>query len=226
MKAKFALELIDRNRQRPVHRGTTYPAPFIVKRDEGFTGEIMLQMAAQQSRHRQGITGPILSVPSNVERVSYPCFMPQWLETDRTTRMSVMGVAKQADPKGKVRHVMKAAAARVTMIMEGALLGVSSKQTELTAQTGKSFQIPFEIVRSRKLPVEVTVDLVVPEELKQLVTSEAVQLAPDVVSGTLTVTTVNKEQLRGDWTLQLRASAMEDDRWPVNVVADVPVRIK
>ena len=32
MKPPYTVELIDKNRQRAVHRGTTYPAPFVITR--------------------------------------------------------------------------------------------------------------------------------------------------------------------------------------------------
>lgn len=47
LKPKYKLLLIDKNRQRAVHRGTTYPAPFIIQRDEGFEGAVRLQMASK-----------------------------------------------------------------------------------------------------------------------------------------------------------------------------------
>src|SRR5262249_61834286 len=70
-----------------VNRGATYPAELIVERLEGFTGEFSLQMAAQQSYQVQGISGPDFTVPAGARRAFYPCFMLDWLETSRTTRM-------------------------------------------------------------------------------------------------------------------------------------------
>ena len=87
--------------------GVRYVITDLIKRDKDFDGDVSLQMAARQSRHRQGIRAPVLTVPSGVDRVFYPCFMPQWLATDRTTRMSVLGVAKQVDPQGNLRYVRK-----------------------------------------------------------------------------------------------------------------------
>ena len=91
MEAPFALELIDKNRQRVVHRGTTYPAPFIIKRDPGFDGEIQLLMKASQSAPSNGDSrsncGPF-HLASHVR--STPCFMPEWISTARTSRMEVL----------------------------------------------------------------------------------------------------------------------------------------
>ena len=65
----MTLDLVDRNRQRPVHRGTTYPADFIVKRDKGFAGPIRVRMAAMQQRRVQGMRGPVFAVPEGAERI-------------------------------------------------------------------------------------------------------------------------------------------------------------
>ena len=87
-----------------VNRGATYPAELTVKRLEGFTGEISLQMAAQQSYQNQGINGPEFPVPPGATKAFYPCFMPEWLETTRTSRMVLIAVVKVPDPRGNVRR--------------------------------------------------------------------------------------------------------------------------
>ena len=69
----------------------------IVERLEGFKGEVSLQMASVQSYQRQGINGPDLTVPAGADRAFYPCFMPEWLETTRTSRMALVGVVQVPD---------------------------------------------------------------------------------------------------------------------------------
>lgn len=215
MKPPVSVELVDKNRQRAVHRGTTYPAEFIIRRDKGFTGEVLLQMAARQSRHRQGIFGPVVVVPAGVDRALYPSFLPEWLETDRTTRMVVMGVAKVKDPQGKVRYLTKPANARITMILEGALLKVSHQARELTVSPGESFTIPVRIARSVKLQGNVTVGLDVPKQLRGLVSCAPVVIPADQLSANLVVKTTAGKSLAGRWRFAVKANALQDKRWPV-----------
>lgn len=226
LKPLFAVELKDRNRQRAVHRGTTYPAPFRIKREDGFSGEVMLQMAARQSRHRQGIRGPVLVVPADAEQALYPCFMPEWLETDRTTRMVVLGVAQQKDGQGHLRYVTRPADARVTMILEGALLSVSHEAPELTVTAGEPFRIPVRIQRSAKLQTPVTVRLSVPEELHGLVECRppVLELPVSGDHGLLTVVTQQDSRIAGDWEFRVEASTRQDDRWPVASQTTVQVQ--
>ena len=224
MPPPFRVELIDKNRQRAVHRGTTYPAPFVIARDEQFTGEVRLQMAAKQSRHRQGMRGPVITVPANEDRAFYPCFMPEWLATDRTSRMVVIGLAEVADPSGKLRQITANADARVTMILEGALMKLAHTANELTVAPGNTFDVPVQISRSAKFPVAVRVELVPPPELAELLRCETIDVAADAASGTLTIHTTADERLRGRWPLTLRATAMQDGQWPVISQTEVLVQ--
>jgi hypothetical protein len=225
---QYSVELIDKNRQRAVHRGTTYPAPFIIKRDEGFDGDVILQMAARQGRHRQGIRAPRITVPAGMGRALYPCFMPEWLETDRTTRMVVLGVAKQADPQGNLRYVTKPADARITMILEGALLKVSHGARELTVSAGDEFQVPIEIARSTKLPESVAIELVLPDELIGLVQCVPAisNLAPNENKAVLKIQTVPDSRLVGRWKLHIRAAALQDGKWPAVSQTEVTVQFE
>ena len=215
MKPLFTVEVVDRNRQRAVHRGTTYPAPFRITRKDNFNGEVSLSMAARQSRHRQGIFGPTMTVAGDSDSALYPCFMPEWLETDRTTRMVVLGAAQQADPQGNLRYITQPANARVTMILEGALLKVSHSAPELTIVPGRDFEIPVAVSRSSKLQIPVSVEVVAPPTIRRLLNSETVTLLPQQTRGVVRVRTLDDRALHGRWKLLVKATAMLDKRWPV-----------
>lgn len=220
----FSVLLVDRNRQRAVNRGTTYPAPFQIQRDEKFKGEIFLAMAAKQSRHRQGITGPILTVAPDQAEALYPCFLPEWLATDRTTRMDVIGFAQIADPKGNLRYVTKNADARVTMILEGRLMKVAQDTHEMTVKPGDSFQVPVSLARTSLLSVPVKIELVVPPGLEKLITAASVEIPVDADAATLTVQTVADDRLVGDWELTVKGTGLQDGRWPVVTQTELPLR--
>lgn len=215
MKPAFTVQLIDKNRQRAVHRGSTYPAPFIVKREEGFDGPIRLIMASKQGRHRQGITAPITEVRG--ERVFFPCHMPEWLETDRTTRMVVLGVGEQLDPHGHVRHITQPGDARITMILEGALLRVAHEAKEPTVALGESLKIPIRIARSAKLQETVSIQLQPPSEIADLVALQTspLTLTPGEDQAELVITARSDRRLLGQWPLTIVANCLEDGQWLV-----------
>lgn len=215
IKPPFQLLLVDKNRQRAVHRGTTYPAPFVLQREAGFAGPVRLRMAAKQGRHRQGIWAPIVTVPADASEVLFPCFMPEWLATDRTTRMVVQGVAEVPDGQGKLRHLVQAADARVTMILEGALLTVSHEAGEMTVGPGDEFAVPLTISRSPKLPAPVTLQLDVPAELHGLLEAPDVTLPPGTSRAQLAVRTEDHPDVKGRWKLRVTARTLQDGKWLV-----------
>ncbi|MBN82711.1 MAG: hypothetical protein CMJ70_21465 [Planctomycetaceae bacterium] len=225
MKAPFEINLIGKNRQRAVHRGTTYPAPLEIKREADFKGEVILQMAANQSRHRQGISGPRMTVPANQSRVFYPCFMPEWLETDRTTRMTIMGFAWIPDPQGKPRAVTKATNANVTMILEGALLKVTPQRRMLMLQPGQSQQIPVRVFRSAKLPVPVQLELIAPPDIGSRVKADPVTVPVGTEEVVLKLQSSASADWTGDHPLRIRATALQDGKWPAISEADLPLRV-
>lgn len=226
MPAPFELNLIDKNRQRVVSRGTTYPAPYILNRNEGYIGTVRFVMAAKQSRHRMGITGPIMEVPAGQREVFYPCFMPEWLTTDRTTRMVVYGYGEVTDPKGNVRHIGKNSDARITMIMEGALLKLNHSAEEITIQAGDSFSVPANILRSPKLQTDVRLDLELPEALQDLIHCEPVILSSSQHQHALAINTTADARLHGTIPVTIRATTYQDGKWLVKSIVDVNVHFK
>ena len=223
MPAPFKVKVIDRNRQRPVHRGTTYVAELIIERNKGFNGDVHLLRIANQSRHRQGINGPIVKVAAGQTKAIYPCFMPEWLETDRTTRLRLMGMAAVADAKGNLRFLTLNADAAITMILEGALLKVSHQAKELTVKPGTTFSIPVSIARSPKLQTKVNISLEVPTALRGSLQATAILIPVKSNRGVLRIKTTATTRLTAMWQLTIRATTKIDGKWLVVSQTTVPV---
>jgi hypothetical protein len=223
LKAPFKLHVVDKDRQRVVHRGTTYPAPLQVSRDDGYGGVVHLMMKSQQARHRMGIRGPLVDVQAGVTDVFYPCFMPEWLATDRTSRMVVLGFGEVIDPQGQVRYVGVAADARITMILEGALLKVAPLQVELEAEPGQVLELPVKIVRSSKLQTAVTIDLELDDALDALLEYEPLELNINETEGVLKLRCANSPLLEGIIPITVRATTLQFEKWMVKSVQDYDI---
>lgn len=196
-------------------RGTTFPAPVLIKRDQGFKGEINLEMTSRQGRHRQGIYGPELIVPPNVERILYPVFLPEWLETTRTSRMVVNGVAKVTDPKGNVRYSLTRQKNRMGFLPTGALLKVSSEKSELKVTVGKQFIVPVKIRRAQNLKEPVRLELLKSHSQSTAFISEVVDVASDQSEASFPIT-INSSDIKVDeFHLIIRATALQNGRLPV-----------
>jgi hypothetical protein len=218
--------VVDRERQRDVPRGSTYLAELQIVRKEGFQGEVTLIMSAQQARNRQGIRGQTTVVPPDQSSAFYPCFMPEWLATDITRRMVVHGIAVVPDPKGTPRYLTKPGDARITMIMEGALMKLGADVKEFESPLGGTIRVPITISRTARLPLPVTVDLQVPEEARGQIKSAAVMIPADQQRGVLQIDFDNVPELLGPWTLRLAATALQDGRWPVVSETEIKVDLK
>ncbi|MCA9058504.1 MAG: PPC domain-containing protein [Planctomycetaceae bacterium] len=225
MPPPFRILVVDRERQRDVPRGTTCLADLVIERDDGFEGELLIAMSAKQSRDRQGIRGPLLKVPDGATQVQYPCFMPEWLSTDLTRRIVVHGVGAVRDPEGNVRWLTNAGDARITMIMEGALLKVTLPQAELQAETGATVQIPVTVLRSSRLPRSVQLELVIPEELREMLHCRSVTLPADADAGVLQLQVDDNPLLPGQWDLIVRGTAADEHDQPVVSQQAIDLRI-
>ncbi|MBL8811952.1 MAG: hypothetical protein JNM43_17435 [Planctomycetaceae bacterium] len=218
--------VVDRERQRDVPRGSTYLAELQVVRKDGFAGEVTLMMSAQQSRNRQGIRGQTVIVPPGDTSAFYPCFMPEWLATDITRRMVVHGIAVVPDPKGNLRYLTKPGDARITMIMEGALMKLGTGISEFETEGGGRIEVPVTISRTARMALPVTVDLKVPEEAKGKIHATPVTIQPDQHQGTLTLSFENSPEINGLWRLRLAATALQDGRWPVVSETEITVEVR
>jgi hypothetical protein len=226
MKPRCKISPVDPDGGRTVHRGTTYPAPVIVERLEGFTGEILLQQSAQQERHRRGITGSDLVVPPGVDRVNFPIYLPEYLETSLTCRMVLNGVAQVPDPQGKVRYVASAMSGRITMSMEGALLKLTPRAGELTVRPGDAFDVPVTVGRSAKLQIPARVELVPSEELAGCLSAEPLTVPTTQTDAILHIQTRADLRLSGPLSIKLRVTALQEGKYPAVSEIEVPVVFK
>ncbi|MBI3862399.1 MAG: hypothetical protein HY290_10940 [Planctomycetia bacterium] len=196
---------------RKVHRGSTFLAPLFIERLEGYQGEVTLEMTAKQQRHRQGLASRDFVVPPTGTRVEYPIFVPEWMETTKTSRMILNGVVKVPDPKGNVRTLVQRMEMRIGILPEGALLKISSSATELSAAAGEEIRIPLTISRAPELKDPLVVEFVPDASQAGLVAAEAVNLAPDQREAVLAVRFAGDPQIAGDQPIVVRATARQDD---------------
>jgi hypothetical protein len=225
IKPVCSVEPLEKDGGRTVHRGTTFPAQMVITRTEGFTGEVVMRMASVQSRHRQGINGHDVVVPPGETRAIYPCTMPEWLETSRTSRMAVVGVAQVADPRGNLRYSVSAVQGQVTMTIEGALLKITCESRELRALAGQSLAVPLKISRSERLTEPALVELVLDDDLRDQFQAQPITLPAGQTAAVFHVDVRPGSQRPGRYTLAIRATVMQDGRWPVISETNAPVEI-
>lgn len=226
MPAPFEIKVVTRQTSNELPRGTTFLCPLEIVRQPGFTGELQIAMNAKQDRHRKGMRGPLMPVPTDATRVDYPIFMPEWLAIELTCRMVVHGVGAVPDPRGRIRYLTRAGDNRITMIMEAALLKLDCPTPQLQARPGDEISIPVVVSRGVQLPLPTTVELEIPGELKGIVECDPITLSAEVTEGVLKVRTQSDPRLLGRWFWTLKATSLQDDRWPVVSQTDVDIRVE
>jgi hypothetical protein len=213
LKTRVKVKSTTQDGGRIVNRGTTYPADVIVERLDGYTGPVVLQMAASQQRQRRGIRGGEMTVPAGVDLVQYPVFMPEWLETSLTARINVIGVTPIADPKGNIRHVTGIMDGFIVMSLEGALLKLTHEQQEYVAAPGSTIDIPLKVSRTVKLPVAADVVLVGNGGKNSVFAADPAQL-PASVNQHVIKLKIAADAKPGLHLATIRATAMQDGKWP------------
>ena len=214
IKPPLTIDWVGKETQHERPRGSTFPAEIEIKREEGYDGEIWLMMASSQSRHRQGIRGPILKVPAGVEQTLYPVYLPEWLETNRTSRMVVLAMAKVIDAQGINRYVMTPSG-RLCMILEGSLMKVDGRNAEIEARPGEYFEVPVDILRRPKFTEDVTLELSVPKDVDDLFRSTPVVVPVGETRATIRVLTTADPRLYPEQPLMIHGRALQDGQWLV-----------
>jgi hypothetical protein len=207
-------------------RGTTFPAPVLIERNEGFTDEIVLEMTSKQGRVRQGITGPELVVPNGVKRILYPVTLPEWLETTRTSRMVVNGVAKVADAKGNVRYSVVKQKTRMGFLPTGALLKLAAEVTEYSTtnpNTNQTIPVPLSISRSNQLTAPARIELMANANEAKFFSAEVIAASPDQTQLNFLIK-LAADLPQGEYELRIRATVMQNENLPV--VAETTILVQ
>lgn len=210
---------------RKVHRGSTYLAPLLIERLESYAGDIVLEMTSKQQRHRQGLASDEFTIQPGPTRVEYPIFVPEWMETTKTSRMILNSVVQVPDPSGTMRTLVNKMELRIGILPEGALLKLAHQAGELTARPGEELTIPLSISRAGEFKDPVTVELV--REGANADAWEAVSTIWPVeqTSAQVTVKLSPMMSLRGEQTLRFRAHALQNGKWAVASETVIPVEI-
>ena len=208
---------------RKVHRGSTYLAPLLLQRLEGFDGDLVLEMTSKQQRHRQGLASGEMVVPPGPTRVEYPIFVPEWMETTKTSRMILNGVVKVPDPRGTVRTLVQRMELRIGILPEGALLRLAHGAGEFTVAPGKELELPLvlSVATEMQSPIQIQLDL--DPEQAGLFTLEPQTAVQGQTKPVVKIQVANDPRAQGRQTLRLRAVASKDGH---PVVSETSVQVQ
>lgn len=211
---------------RKVHRGSTYLAPLLIERLEGYAGPITLEMTSKQQRHRQGLASDEFTVAADAARVEYPIFVPEWMETTKTSRMILNGAVQIADPRGTPRTLLHRMELRIGILPEGALLKVTPMIREPQVAAGATLALPIKISRAPEFQESVKVEVRAADGEADRFDVTPLMLTPNQSDGQLEVRLPVEGCVRGRRTWTIRATALQQGRWPVVSESTVEVDVR
>ena len=209
-----------------VHRGSTRLFPLLIDRLEGFAGEIRLEMTSKQQRHRQGLASDELIVPADATRFDYPIFVPEHMETTKTSRMILNGAVTVPDPKGNVRTLLQRLELRLGILPEGALMKLTHTPAEYRARIGSELSVPLTVSRVPEFREQLRIELVAGEGQEGLIVGEPVSLSSDESRCSLVIRFSDDVQLIGDQSLLIRASGLQEGKWLVKSETRLNVEVE
>lgn len=225
MKPRFKLTPEGLDDVRKVHRGSTYLFPMLIDRLEGYAGPITLEMTAKQQRHRQGLASDEFVVPAEAKRIEYPIFVPEWMETTKTSRMILNGSARVADPKGHVRTLLQRQELRFGILPEGALMKLTHSAGEMKATAGSQVTIPLSLSIAPELRDPIEIVVVPGDQTRRVFSAEPMTLAAGQKEAKASVRISDDPASYGEHELVIRATALRDGRWPVVTETSVLIEI-
>ncbi|MFO1045500.1 MAG: hypothetical protein U0941_27280 [Planctomycetaceae bacterium] len=200
---------------RKVHRGSTYLFPMLIERLEGYAGPITLEMTAKQQRHRQGLASDEFIVPPDAKRVEYPIFVPEWMETTKTSRMILNGAVQIPDPQGNVRTLLQRQELRFGILPEGALMKLSHPPGEIKAAAGSTIKVPLSLSIASELKDPIEISIVANEVNQGAFKGNTITLVPGQKSAVYEIQVSAEAARKKEQEVTVRAKALKDGRWPV-----------
>ena len=166
-------------------RGSVFRKRYKIDRG-GFTGPLKARLADGQSRHLQGVTGPVVRIAPDADSFDFPVSLPPWMEIGRTSRSCVVLVGKveEGGREHSVSWSSQAQNEQLIAVVETGRLGLELERGDIAA--GKPAPLRFRVRRGKDIAGPVTVSLSVPGHIKGVKCAPVV-LKADESAGTLRI---------------------------------------
>ncbi|HZZ82208.1 MAG TPA: hypothetical protein VFE62_27165, partial [Gemmataceae bacterium] len=205
-------------------RGAVHKRKYKIIRN-GYEGPIEISLADRQARHLQGVEAAPITVPAGATEFSYAFYLPPWMETGRTCRVCVQGVATIKDADGSEHRVSYSSVNQneqlVTVVGPG-MLGLEADRTSFTAVPGKSIKVSARVQRGLDISGPVELSLVTPGHLHGL-SAARTTIPAKMERGELVIQCADKLSGPFNMPVILRATLMRDG---APVIAEVKLDVQ
>lgn len=205
-------------------RGSVFTRKFKVERN-GFTGPIFAEIADRQARHLQGVTGPRMTIPADVDEFEYPFSLPPWMEIGRTSRSCVAVFGELTDSDGSkhtVSHTSQNQDDQAIVIIEPNRLSLETTQPTVRRISGGEAHIPIRVSRGFGLRGVVRIECLTPSQSFGLQT-DPIEVADGANNGDVTLRFDAVTKSSTNAVLKFRATILDGRDLPV--VDELDVRV-
>jgi hypothetical protein len=191
----------------------------------GYDGPIEISLADKQARHLQGVTGPTIIVPAGVSEFTYTVQLPPWMETGRTCRVCVMGVATIKDKDGSEHRVSFSSVhqnEQLVAVVGPGKLSLAADRTSVIVSPNKPAVLKLSVNRAADLKGPVQLELILPAHVRG-VKAEPATIAAGKDFGELRI--VCTDEFRGalNMPLTVRATVLDNGQ---AIVAEAKIDVQ
>ena len=167
-------------------RGSAFTRRYRIERG-GYEGPLQVSLAERQTRHLQGVTGPVIEVPAGQSEFEYTVHLPPWMEIGRTSRTCLMAVGQVPTEDGRVHNVSYTSFEQndqIIVLVDPGRMNLRLERSSLLAIRGAEAELPFEVQRGPDCAGPLRVELLLPRHMEGIV-CDAVQLPAEETAGVL-----------------------------------------
>jgi hypothetical protein len=169
-------------------RGSTFVRRYRIERGD-YKGPLTVSLAERQTRHLQGVTGPVVVVPAEADEFEYPVRLPPWMEIGRTSRTCLMATGFVATEDGQTHPVSYTSFEQndqVIVLVDPGRMNIRLERDSLLVAAGQAVPLSVQVFQEPGIRGDVRLELVIPAHMRGL-KCEPVTVPADSEAGTLTL---------------------------------------
>lgn len=204
-------------------RGSVYVRHYTIDRG-GFKGPLEVSLSDRQVRHLQGVTGPTIVLPPDVNEFDFPLTLAPAMEIGRTSRtqLGIVGVITEPDgTKHKVGYTSGEQTDQIIILVDPGRLSLEAVRSSTRATPGGEVRVPVQVRRGRGLTGPVTVSLVLAKHIKG-VTAKPVTIPSGQETGDIAIS-FGKQA--GPFNMPVGLRATTKDERGYNVIDEAPLTV-
>jgi hypothetical protein len=204
-------------------RGSVYVRHYTIDRGE-FKGPLEVSLSDRQVRHLQGVTGPKIILPPDVNEFDFPLTLAPLMEIGRTSRtqLTLVGVVTEPDgSKHNVSYTSGEQTDQIIVLVDPGRLSLEAVRSSARAKPNGQTRVAVQVRRGRGLTGPVTVSLMLAKHVKG-VTAKPVTIPADEETGEIAI---SFGEQAGPFNMLFQLRATTKDERGYDVIDEAPLTV-